>query len=131
MFRELSEAGSGMPAEAGHRKRRIWECLFSTNLAPLPPPSPPTDRPHARAERPYTHTTLPTVYTRPTDRPNPPTPHRPTPTGLGDEYRKRRTWEPCSVLPMKQEGECRRGRAQKEEEQLCSGSTPIYYTILY
>lgn len=38
----------------------------------------PTDRPHARAERPYTHTTLPTVYTRPTDRPKPLTTDRPT-----------------------------------------------------
>lgn len=69
----------------------------------------------------------------PADRPSkPPPPRRPTHTGLGDEYRKRRTWEPCSVLPMKQEGECRGGRAQKEEEHLCSGSTHtyiLYYTI--
>lgn len=37
------------------------------------------------------------------------------------------------MLPMKQEGECRRGRAQKEEDQLCSGFTHtyiLYYTIL-
>jgi hypothetical protein len=32
--------------------------------------------PHARAERPHTHTTLPTVYHRPTDRSNPPCPTR-------------------------------------------------------
>lgn len=106
--------------------------LLDKPRPPFPPPSlrptdrmpEPNDRIRIRPSRPHTPG-RPTVQT--------PAPHRPTHTGLGDEYRKRRTWEPCSVLPMKQEGECRGGRAQKEEDQLCSGSThtPIYYTIPY
>lgn len=97
---------------------------------------PPTDRPHARAERPYTHTTLPTAYTRPTDRPKP---LRPTDrsTDSLDRIWEMSTergglWEPCSVLPMKLEGECR-PRPGTERGGIISaqGSHTHLYTILY
>lgn len=71
MFRELSEAGSGMPAEAGHRKRRIWECLFSTNLAP-PFLRPPSDRPTACPSRTTVYAYDPPDRIHPADRPSKP-----------------------------------------------------------
>ena len=122
-----------MPARPGTERGGIGS-LFSTK-SPSLRPSPTAARPHARTNdririrpsRPYTPG-RPTAQTppRPThslESPSPPTP--------GNEHRKRRKWEPCSVLPTTLEGECRLGRAQKEEEQLCSGSTSffIYYTI--
>lgn len=117
MFRELVRLEVECQAEAGHRKRRNRACL-PTNL--LPPPDRPTDRPHARAERPHTHTTLPTVYTRPTDRPNPPTDAAPT-----DRHP---TWEMSTErggignrVPRPDEVGIRmlaKGRAQKEEDQI-------------
>lgn len=69
MFRELVRLEVECRPRPGTERGGFGSVSSRQASTPLPPPSP--DRPHARAERPYTHTTLPTVYTRPTDRPKP------------------------------------------------------------
>lgn len=97
----------------------------------LPPPLS-----HARAERPHTHTTLPTVYHRPTDRPNPPCPTR----AANDHTQREMSTERGGIgtvfrAPMKQKWNASKGRAQKEEDQIVlrvyTHTLPPIYTILY